>query len=100
MIVTCESCKARYKLDDSKVSGRGAKITCPKCRHVFVVYAQAVEHPSSPAWSPPATGAAREAFDEEEPTRIGMTERDDAEEILDLPFVPVGGRDDRRDGVI
>ncbi len=38
MIVTCDHCGARYKLDDSKISGRGAKITCPRCRHVFVVY--------------------------------------------------------------
>jgi predicted Zn finger-like uncharacterized protein len=40
LIVTCESCKSRYKLDDAKITGRGAKITCPKCRNVFVVYAQ------------------------------------------------------------
>ncbi|MDP2308800.1 MAG: zinc-ribbon domain-containing protein [Pseudomonadota bacterium] len=40
MIVTCESCKSRYKLDDAKITGRGAKITCPKCTNVFVVYAQ------------------------------------------------------------
>ena len=38
MIVTCPECSARYKLDEAKVSARGAKITCPRCRHVFVVY--------------------------------------------------------------
>lgn len=38
MIVSCERCHARYKLDDAKIKGRGAKITCPRCRHVFVVY--------------------------------------------------------------
>lgn len=38
MIVTCPSCSARYKLDRSRVSARGAKITCPRCKHVFVVY--------------------------------------------------------------
>lgn len=38
MIVTCDHCGARYKLDDSRISGRGAKITCPRCRHIFVVY--------------------------------------------------------------
>ena len=41
MIVTCEACSARYKLDDGKVSAKGAKITCPRCRHVFVVYKKA-----------------------------------------------------------
>ena len=38
MIVTCDHCGARYKLDESRISGRGAKITCPRCKHVFVVY--------------------------------------------------------------
>lgn len=43
MIVTCENCAARYKLDDSKITGRGAKITCPRCRHLFVVYRNATD---------------------------------------------------------
>jgi len=47
MIVTCERCSARYKLDDSKIKGRGARITCPKCQHVFVVYNKA--HADAPA---------------------------------------------------
>ncbi|MFT5582952.1 MAG: putative Zn finger-like uncharacterized protein [Cognaticolwellia sp.] len=38
MIVTCPECAARYKLDSSRVSARGARITCPRCKHVFVVY--------------------------------------------------------------
>ena len=43
MIVTCERCSARYKLDDNKIKGRGARITCPKCQHVFVVYRRGAE---------------------------------------------------------
>ncbi len=43
MIVTCEHCKARYRLSDSKIKGRGARITCPKCRHVFVVYVEGAD---------------------------------------------------------
>lgn len=43
MIVTCENCGARYKLDDVKVSGRGVKITCPKCRHIFVIFRDQAE---------------------------------------------------------
>lgn len=62
MIVNCEKCAARYKLDDSKVTGRGARITCPKCRHVFVVFPTdgvpdlEAAPPSTPA--PPAASAA------------------------------------------
>ncbi|MCO4744760.1 MAG: zinc-ribbon domain-containing protein [Proteobacteria bacterium] len=38
MIVSCPSCEERYKFSEEKLGKRGAKITCPKCRHVFVVY--------------------------------------------------------------
>ena len=37
MIVTCPSCSARYKINDEKIKGKGAKITCLKCAHKFVV---------------------------------------------------------------
>ncbi|MCA9488882.1 MAG: zinc-ribbon domain-containing protein, partial [Myxococcales bacterium] len=38
MIVTCPACSARYNVKESKIQGRGAKITCPRCAHRFVVY--------------------------------------------------------------
>lgn len=71
MIVSCESCKSRYKLDDSKVTGRGAKITCPKCKHVFVVLAPA---PAPMELNRPAaqTGIATSDWEDDEPTRIGQ----------------------------
>ena len=58
MIVSCERCGARYKLDDSKVTERGAKITCPRCRHIFIVYPGNKAAESSP---PAATSAPRPA---------------------------------------
>ena len=38
MIVTCDHCGTSYRLDEAKVPGRGAKITCLKCKSIFVVY--------------------------------------------------------------
>ncbi len=70
MIVSCESCKSRYKLDDSKITGRGAKITCPKCKHVFVVLApppSAAEAPK-PTMLPQSPGSE---WEDDEPTRVG-----------------------------
>ncbi len=37
MIVTCPACSSRFKFDDARLSGQGAKITCPTCDHLFVV---------------------------------------------------------------
>ncbi|MSP55535.1 MAG: tetratricopeptide repeat protein [Myxococcales bacterium] len=89
MIVTCPACSSRYKLDESKVTARGAKITCPKCKHVFVVYPGGTTGPlpdasgDSPKSSRPpnlASGMAAALEQgvpgdnewDEEPTRIGM----------------------------
>jgi predicted Zn finger-like uncharacterized protein len=47
MVVTCPSCSARYRLNPDKMKGRGAKITCPKCAHVFVVFADGAGGPAS-----------------------------------------------------
>ena len=53
MIVTCPSCGARYKINESKVKGRGAKITCPRCAHRFVFYREG-EEPARPSEDPVA----------------------------------------------
>jgi predicted Zn finger-like uncharacterized protein len=38
MLVTCENCNAKFKLDDSLVKDSGSKVRCSKCRHVFTAY--------------------------------------------------------------
>lgn len=43
MIVACPACSARYRIDKSKIRGRGAKITCPRCANKFVVYIEKEE---------------------------------------------------------
>lgn len=66
MIVTCDHCGTRYKLDEAKIPGRGARVTCPSCKHVFVVYrkpADAAEGAS--AGSAPSAAPPRPSIDEE-----------------------------------
>lgn len=36
MIIQCEQCKTKFKLDDSKVTEAGVKVRCSKCKHVFL----------------------------------------------------------------
>lgn len=110
MIVTCPACSSRYKLDESKVTGRGAKITCPKCKHVFVVYpggttgplpesVAKVEEPRSAATNLATSmaaalqnGAPADSEWDDEPTRIGMQKPPDlrrpANPTLALPYEP------------
>ncbi len=41
MIIQCAQCKAKFRLDDSKVSDAGIKVRCSKCKHIFVVKKEA-----------------------------------------------------------
>ncbi len=37
MIIQCEKCKTRFRLDDSKISEAGVRVRCSRCTHTFVV---------------------------------------------------------------
>lgn len=63
MIIQCEQCRTKFRLDDEKVSDRGVKVRCAKCRHIFTVRKDAgqsatteettpdVVAPPVPAWN-------------------------------------------------
>jgi predicted Zn finger-like uncharacterized protein len=58
MVITCPSCSARYRLNPDKIKGRGAKITCPKCSHIFVVFADGGSTPGTSLPEPPEAAAS------------------------------------------
>jgi predicted Zn finger-like uncharacterized protein len=37
MIIQCEQCRTKFKLDDSKVADKSIKVRCARCRNVFSV---------------------------------------------------------------
>ena len=37
MIITCEKCETRFKLDDARISADGVKVRCSRCKHAFRV---------------------------------------------------------------
>jgi predicted Zn finger-like uncharacterized protein len=37
MIIQCEKCQTKFRLDDSRVTEKGVKVRCTKCKHVFTV---------------------------------------------------------------
>ncbi len=43
MIIQCDECKTKFKLDDSKVKPEGVKVKCKKCNHVFFVFPEKEE---------------------------------------------------------
>ncbi|GAM11848.1 hypothetical protein OR1_04166 [Geobacter sp. OR-1] len=48
MIVQCELCSTRFKLDDAKVKEEGVRVRCSKCRHIFVVKKERAEKIEEP----------------------------------------------------
>lgn len=49
MIIQCEQCNTKFKLDDSKVTDKGVKVRCAKCKHVFTVRkTESTEEPVTP----------------------------------------------------
>lgn len=49
MIIQCEKCQTRFRLDDSRVTDKGVKVRCTKCKHVFTVHK---EEPEAGAFEP------------------------------------------------
>ncbi|HEX7520380.1 MAG TPA: zinc-ribbon domain-containing protein, partial [Candidatus Deferrimicrobium sp.] len=77
MIIECQTCHARFRLDESRIKGRGARVKCRKCGDSIVVLKD-----SAPP--PPATGGEN-FFD------LGSAVRDSAgESPASLPPPPVG----------
>ena len=82
MIIQCDKCETRFRLDDSRITGNGVKVRCTKCQNVFIVAppppAEEVElnevfgaGGSSPSTSSPSfdDGAKREPSREKAPAR-------------------------------
>ncbi|MEK7365469.1 MAG: zinc-ribbon domain-containing protein [Candidatus Deferrimicrobiota bacterium] len=51
MIIECQTCHARFRLDESRITGRGARVKCRKCGDNIVVLKD-----GAPAPAPPAPG--------------------------------------------
>jgi predicted Zn finger-like uncharacterized protein len=47
MIVSCDQCGVKLKVDESKIRPEGSKLKCPKCANIFTV-----RRPEEPAVSP------------------------------------------------
>lgn len=65
MIIQCDHCRARFRMDDSKLVNGPVKVRCAKCKEVFVVQPEepAAESvtPAVPEPTPPAAEGAEPA---------------------------------------
>ncbi len=78
MIVQCESCESRFRLDEGLVKEGGSKVRCSKCRSVFTVF-------------PPESEASGIEDSEETVVLDGPPETEETEETAGPPM---GGEGD------
>lgn len=48
MIIECQTCHARFRLDESRIKGRGARVKCRKCGDSIVVLKDGPSAPPAP----------------------------------------------------
>jgi predicted Zn finger-like uncharacterized protein len=48
MIIECQTCHARFRLDESRIKGRGARVKCRKCGDSIVVLKEGPPPPPAP----------------------------------------------------
>jgi predicted Zn finger-like uncharacterized protein len=48
MIIECQACHARFRLDESRIKGKGARVKCRKCGGGIVVLKDSAPPPPSP----------------------------------------------------
>ncbi len=61
MIIQCDSCQTKFRIDDSKVGEKGVKVRCTKCKNVFVVKHESEAQPAPQAEAPQAPPTQTEA---------------------------------------
>ncbi|MBI5970530.1 MAG: zinc-ribbon domain-containing protein [Deltaproteobacteria bacterium] len=56
MVIQCDKCQTKFRLDDSKVTGAGIKVRCTKCQNVFIVRPPGYQDAPQEAAPPPPSG--------------------------------------------
>ncbi|MBW2233979.1 MAG: zinc-ribbon domain-containing protein [Deltaproteobacteria bacterium] len=94
MIITCEKCETRFKLDDARISADGVKVRCSRCKHAFRV---ARPQPPGASDADVADALAREAVvpepvaDEQTQVLGPSDEQEDHTQVLDHDAVDLMG---------
>lgn len=79
MILTCERCDTRFRLDESRLPAKGARVRCSRCKHAFFVRppgaspAAAIEELAADATRTGRPGKPDVAWDLDESADLGST---------------------------
>jgi predicted Zn finger-like uncharacterized protein len=90
MILQCDQCQTKFRLDDSKLKPGGVKVRCSKCRHVFLAGAELKQEESEfdailSGLGAPAAQKPTEAAPKEDAAAFGFDESPAAESEAPAP---------------
>jgi len=85
MIVQCEKCNSKFRLDETLLKEGGSKVRCSSCRHVFVAYPPSE---TSSSW-PDAEPGPASPVEEPEETVILDSPPDSSDAGMELPEEPI-----------
>jgi len=60
MIIQCDQCHSKFKLDESAIKSRGVKVKCTRCQNIFIVALAGADKPE-PGPEPVKEETPREA---------------------------------------
>ena len=81
MIIQCENCKRKFKVDPGRIKPEGSKVRCSKCGHIFM----AMRDTSDPGPEDiPITSTPKDAAPEQEAPPLGRESEPPADEMLDI----------------
>ena len=94
MVVFCEECGIKYRIDSSKIKGEDAKGRCQSCGHLITISKQEVKS-SELSFQPPD----EESFTEVTEKRPSTTKLEDAGKTAGMDMPNMTGRKQRRFGL-
>ncbi len=94
MIIQCESCRAKFKLNEELIKGKGARVRCKKCTDYIIVMKTGYEHLKNQYIESVKDAQIAEKESKEE---ISLPDKNDREEFplggLETPTVEEQGKE-------
>lgn len=90
MIIKCDKCSTKFRLDDSRITGNGVKVRCTKCQNVFIVTppppAEEVQLEEVFGVGAPASGRTDEALKKAAAAKSAPKQKDEDRRNLAFDF--------------
>lgn len=86
MIIQCGQCATKFRIDDARVTEKGVKVRCAKCKHVFIVSKPGAVAPEEIAASMSATAVSPPVPDVTAPPASIASPRNSVDETAEASF--------------